>query len=66
MEQLFLWGINGLLVVIVWFMREAYMDLKVRTVKLEDTTVKIDYFKEFKEELFRRFDRLEEEMKRHV
>jgi hypothetical protein len=62
MEQYLLWAINGLLVVVIWFMREAYLELKVRVLKLEDNTVKKDDFKEFKDEFFRRFDRLEQEV----
>jgi hypothetical protein len=62
MEQIFLWAVNGLLVVVIWFMREAYLEVKARVMKLEDNTVKKDDFKEFKEEFFRRFDRLEQEV----
>jgi hypothetical protein len=43
-------------------MREAYLEVKARVMKLEDNTVKKDDFKEFKEEFFRRFDRLEQEV----
>jgi len=47
----------------LWFMQTAYTDLKDRVLKLEDTAMKRDDFKEFKQELFARLDKLEAKIK---
>lgn len=56
--------LNVLLGIATYFLKDAHTELKVRVTKLEDNTVRKDDFKEFKEELFRRMDRLEGALKR--
>lgn len=58
---------NALLAVGGYFLREAHRDQKIRFRDLENNfrnleqnTVKKDDFKEFREELFKRLDRIEE------
>lgn len=58
--------INMLLGGVLWFMRESYKDIKERQQKHEeelnkvkDTYFKKEDFREFKEELWTRLDRME-------
>lgn len=42
-----------------YFLKDAHTDMKSRLQKLEDTAMRKDAFKEFKDELFRRLDKFE-------
>ena len=64
---------NGLLAVLGYFMKTTLTDLKEDNTRLwkEVTHIKDTYFKkedfsEFKQELWKRFDRLEDDMKARV
>lgn len=48
----------------LWFLKDAYNEMKRRVEKLEDTAMKKDDFTEFKRELFSRLDRFEDQLKR--
>jgi len=47
----------------LWFMKDAYTELKIRVGKIEDTAMRRDDFKDFKVELFARLDKLEAKIK---
>lgn len=49
--------------VALWFMKDTYGDLKARLLKLEETTVRKDDFKDFKQELFKYLDDLRQEIR---
>jgi hypothetical protein len=55
--------VNLGLAAVAYFFKEAHNDIKNRITKLEDNSVRRDDFKDFKNELFARFDRLEEKFK---
>ena len=56
---------TGAVGILLWFIRQSYLDLKGKTEELEKmiTNVKLEYvhkeeFKEFKKEIAERFDKL--------
>lgn len=62
---------NGLLGIAMYFMRSAHentkdeiKDLKKSVETVKDTYYKKEDFREFKEELWKKFDRLEEQLAR--
>ena len=72
MENVWIYGFNLLLGGLLFFMRLAYSDLKDKVCELEgdNKAIKNDYFKkedfrEFKQELWHRFDELKSDIKRY-
>lgn len=72
-EKVALYIINGLLAVVCWFLSTMYKELKERiknaedsVSKIKDGTVKKEDFREFKEELWLRFDRMEIAFERRI
>ena len=64
---------NALLGVIMFFLKQnndqlkdRLKDLETRTSRIEDTTVKKEDFREFKEELWLRFDKMENAFDRRL
>jgi hypothetical protein len=74
MNELFLSFIfNALLGVVMFFLKqnndtlkERLKDVETRTSKIEETTVKKEDFREFKEELWLRLDKMENTFERRL
>lgn len=52
--------------VALWLIKDAYSELKTRVKGLEDSSVRKDDFREFKQELFARLDKIEERLSKNV